>query len=122
MVKSSQEQRQSQTHPPQLSQPPQTRQNGYPLTPTQWLERLSSRGAEMALGKGGIGVAEEELRQLTHLLFADRNFTEQVARLPPVAQIMAFYHQQQQEQLRQQQQRSQIPSSCSPSAAQSFAK
>ncbi|KAL5103596.1 hypothetical protein TcWFU_008458 [Taenia crassiceps] len=120
LVKSSQEQHQSQTHPPQLLQSPQPRQNGHPLTPAQWLERLSSRGAEMTSNKGGIGVAEEELRQLTHLLFTDRSFTEQVARLPPVAQIMAFYHQQQ-EQLRQQQQRSQIPSSCSPSTAQSFA-
>ncbi|KAL5963715.1 hypothetical protein TSMEX_008561 [Taenia solium] len=121
VVKSSQEQHQSQTHLPQLSQPPQPRLNGHPLSPAQWLERLSSRGAEMALNKGGIGVAEEELRQLTHLLFTDRSFTEQVSRLPLVAQIMAFYHHQQQEQLRQQQQRSQIPSSCSPSTVQSFA-
>ncbi|VDM31392.1 unnamed protein product [Hydatigera taeniaeformis] len=120
--KPSQEQHQSQIHLPQLSQPPQPRQNGHLLTPAQWLERLSCRGAEMALNKGGFGVAEEELRQLTHLLFTDRAFTEQVARLPPVAQIMAIYHQQQQEHLRQQHQRSQIPSSCSPSTVQSFAK
>ncbi|EUB57468.1 hypothetical protein EGR_07710 [Echinococcus granulosus] len=79
MVKSSQEQQQqqqqqqSQAHSPQVPQSPQLRPNGHPLTPAQWLERLSNnRGGEMAWNKGGIGMAEEEMRQLTHLLFTDR--------------------------------------------------
>ncbi|KAH9279904.1 hypothetical protein ECG_07544 [Echinococcus granulosus] len=139
MVKSSQEQQQqqqqqqSQAYSPQVPQSPQLRPNGHPLTPAQWLERLSNnRGGEMAWNKGGIGMAEEEMRQLTHLLFTDRVFTEQVGRLPSVVQIMAFYHhhqqqQQQQEQLRQLQQphtpsssSSSSSSSCSPTTAQSF--
>ena len=112
-----------QSHPSQSQGASrQMRRNGHTLTPTQWLERLSSScgGADNCHKGGGGGgspgmarmVAEEELRQLTHLLFTDQAFTEQVSKLPHVAQIMAFY--QQQHQLQQQQKR------CQASTPQSF--
>ncbi|KAM7540648.1 hypothetical protein Aperf_G00000019706 [Anoplocephala perfoliata] len=87
-----QQQQQQQMHPPPVPQI-SAHQNGHLLTSVQWLERLKK-----CVGPKGflVPIHEAEIRQLAHLL-TDRDFKEEVARIPYVSQVLSNLcaHQQQ---------------------------
>lgn len=90
---SQQQQQQQQMHPPSVPQI-SAHQDGHLLTSVQWLERLKK-----CVGPKGflVPIHEAEMHQLAHLL-TDRDFKEEVARIPYASQMLSNFcaHQQQQ--------------------------